>query len=79
MTVTVREFSPAGPCLVLGEFVKRSPKFIFFREWLGSTRYADRVSRVGGWKVTDGDYIHIEPCRSCRDHPKTSYPNGYEN
>ncbi len=79
MTITVREFSPAGPCLTLGEFVKRSPKFIFYRERLGGDRYAGRVSRVGGWKVTGADYIHIEPCRSCRDHPETSYPNGYEN
>ena len=79
MTKTVREFSAAGPCLTLGEFVKRSSKSIFYREWLGGNRYADRISRVGGWKVTRGDYIHTAPCRSCRDHPETSYPNGYEN
>ena len=20
---------------------------------------------------------HVEPCRSCEDHPQTTYPNGY--
>lgn len=81
MPKLVREFSPAGPCLTLGLFVKRTPKFIMFREWLGGDRYADKVSRVGGWKVEIRPkaraYIHTEPCPSCRDHPETSYPNGY--
>ncbi len=75
MTTTVREFSPAGPCLKLGEFVRRTAKTIVYREWLGGENFGDE-RRVGGWKV-QGDYIHTEPCRSCRDHPETSYPNGY--
>jgi|ETNvirnome_2_300_1030623.scaffolds.fasta_scaffold00547_13 hypothetical protein len=76
-TTLVREFSPAGPCLTLGKFVKRTEKFIFFCEWLGGDNFSDKVSRVGGWKVAGGSYIHIEPCISCRDHPATNYPNGY--
>ncbi len=74
---TVREFSAAGPCLVHGIFVKRTDKFIFFREWQGGDNYATKISRIGGWKVTEGDYVHTEPCRSCRDHTSTRYPNGY--
>ncbi len=76
MTTTVREFSPAGPCLTLGKFVRRTAKTIVYREWLGGDNYgAER--RVGGWKVLDGDYIHLEPRPSCRDHERTQYPNGY--
>ena len=75
MTTTVREFSPAGPCLKLGEFVRRTAKTIIYREWLGGENFGDE-HRVGGWKV-QGDYIHTKPCRPCRDHPETSYPNGY--
>lgn len=72
MAQTVRKFSSYGPCIILGEFVKRTPKFIFYRD-----RSDGKVKRVGGWKVTEGDYIHTEPCKSCRDHAATQYPNGY--
>ncbi len=75
---TVRESSRAGPCIILGEFVKRTPKFIFYID-RRHTGYDEppEIRRVGGWKVTEGDYIHTKPCHSCRDHAKTSYPNGY--
>ncbi len=80
MTQTVREFSPAGPCLTLGQFVRRTSKTIVYREWLGGDNYGQE-RRVGGWKVLQrGDsraYIHTEPCNSCRDHDRTQYPNGY--
>jgi len=75
----VREFSAAGPCIVMGKFVKRTSKFIMYNNWRGGDRYDSKVSRVGGWKVTEGDYIHTVPCKSCRDHAKTQYPNGYDN
>jgi len=76
MTTIVREFSSVGPCLTLGLFVKRTSKTIVYREWLGRDRFADKVSRVGGWKV-ERDYVHLKPCNRCRDHADTSYPNGY--
>ena len=80
MTQTVREFSTAGPCLTLGQFIRRTPKMIVYREWLGGNNYGDE-KRVGGWKVKEPDrgraYIHIEPCPSCCDHENTQYPNGY--
>ncbi len=76
MTATVREFSPAGPCLMLGALVKRTAKTITFTDRSDGT-----VQRRGGWKVQERDgrrgYIHTEPCHSCRDHIKTQYPNGY--
>jgi len=81
MTKLVREFSPIGPCLTLGRFVKRTEKTIFFHEWLGGERYAEKLSRRSGWKVEEKNgrrgYIHTEPCSSCRDHTHTQYPNGY--
>ena len=76
--ILVREFSPVGPCLTLGEFVRRTEHYVFYREWLGGDSFG-KVKRVGGWKVKKGDYVHTEACRSCRDHPETGYPNGYEN
>ncbi len=78
-TTLVREFSAAGPCLTLGLFVKRTAKYVMYREWLGGDRFADKISRIGGWKVTEGDYVHTEPCRSCQDHQNSQYPNGYED
>ena len=78
--ILVREFSACGPCLTLGEFVRRTAKTIVYREWRGGDCFG-KECRVGGWKVGErGDrraYIHIEPCRSCRDHAETQYPNGY--
>ena len=81
MTTIVREFSPVGPCLTLGEFVKRTRKFIFYRERHTGYGGEPEIRRVGGWKIGKrGDrrpYIHTEPCPSCRDHERTQYPNGY--
>lgn len=81
MTTIVREFSAAGPCLTLGQFIRRTAKTIVYREWLGGDQYG-KERRVGGWKVEQGDncrraYIHTEPCPSCKDHERTQYPNGY--
>ncbi len=75
MTI-VRDFSAAGPCITLGLFVKRTKKFIVYREWLGGDRYSDKLSRVGGHRVAL-DLVHTSPCPSCRDHAETQYPNGY--
>ncbi len=72
----VRDFSAIGPCLRLGLFVKRTPKFIFYRAWRGGDHYEEKVSRVGGYRV-ESNLVHTEACRSCRDHAETSYPNGY--
>ncbi len=80
MSALVREFSPAGPCLMLGQFVRRTAKTIVYREWLGGEHFGDE-RRVGGWKVKEAPsgraYIHTEPCHCCRDHDRTQYPNGY--
>lgn len=67
---TVREFSRCGPCIELGELVERTAKTISYR----IKDYG--IARRGGRAVKSG-LVHIEPCRSCRDHPETSYPNGY--
>ena len=67
---TVREFSGYGPCLTLGEFLARSPQSITFRDDRGRER------RRGGQAVAFGR-IHVEPCPSCLDHPRTHYPHGY--
>ncbi len=39
MTTLVREFSAAGPCLTLGQFVRRTAKTIVYREWLGGESF----------------------------------------
>lgn len=76
---TVREFSMAGPCLMLGEFVRETPEFFFYRDRFASLdphgTYRHKVSRI----KKRGLLVHVEPCASCRDHPKTHYPNGYDN
>jgi hypothetical protein len=71
MTQLVREFSAIGPCITLGQFVKRTEKFTVFRAWQGGSCFADTETRVSSSKV------HTEPCRSCRDHEATQYPHGY--
>ena len=71
-TKTVREFSAAGPCIVVGTFAGRTKNTVKYMNDDGKVR-----SR-GGWKVKgDRPYVHTEPCRSCRDHPETQYPHGY--
>lgn len=67
--VTVREFSPAGPCLTAGPLVRETAKFFVYRDDAGKER------RIG----KRGSLVHTEPCRCCRDHAASMYPNGYEN
>lgn len=76
MTAIVRKFSMAGPCLTLGRLVSETAHFYCYDEWRGGDKYEGR-KRVR--KRTEAHYsgAHIEPCSSCRDHPKTQYPDGY--
>ena len=69
---TVREFSAIGPCLTLGELMHRTASTVVFRLADGG------INRRGGYRVKSG-LVHTAPCRYCRDHPQTQYPNGYEN
>jgi hypothetical protein len=70
MNTKVREFSAAGPCITLGELIRITPRFFIYRDRDG------KECRKG----RDGHgLVHVEPCRSCRDHAETSYPHGYMN
>lgn len=69
---TAREFSTIGPCITLGEVISASESSVSFRDRDG------RKSRRFGERVRSG-LIHTTPCRSCRDHVQSQYPNGYEN
>jgi hypothetical protein len=70
MDKLVRRFSAIGPCLTEGRFVKETAKFVVFEEWHGGDRYSG-IKRIAKGRV------HTEPCRCCRDHSETMYPNGY--
>lgn len=65
----VREFNAAGPCITRGTLISESAAFYTFTPRYG----CDSPRRVSKSRA------HIEPCRSCRDHAETSYPNGYDN
>jgi len=67
----VREFSRCGPCLTLGALLYETPAFYCYAHHDGG------VKKIR--KRTEARYspAHIEPCPSCRDHPKTQYPDGY--
>ncbi len=68
MTSIVREFSPVGPCLILGELVRETACYYVFRD--RSENDVRRIAKKPG-------LVHLEPCVSCRDHPSTQYPDGY--
>lgn len=71
---TLREFSAAGPCLTLGRVVRETPNFWFYRKWRGGPDFDPAQTRAG--KIPGR---HTDPCPSCRDHPRTQYPNGYQD
>jgi hypothetical protein len=71
-TIFVREFSAAGPCIVLGELTSLTASTVVFRKRDGST------GKRGGYRLKAG-LIHTKPCRSCCDHAKSQYPRGYED
>ena len=73
MTKFVRNFSPAGPCIVQGALIRETAKFYIFadrfepgRERRLTKRTAEHYTRA-----------HVESCPSCMDHARTQYPNGY--
>ena len=72
----LRKFSPCGPCLTIGKLVRETAKFYMYRKWLGCSDdgyvYETEERRIG-----KSSLVHTEPCRCCRDHADTSYPNGY--
>lgn len=70
---TVREFSPCGPCIVLGDLVKETAQFYIFRD-----RFTGRDNqRIAKQTPSRWSRAHVIPCPSCRDHEKTQYPDGY--
>ena len=62
---TVRELSVAGPCTTLGLVLRETDRSISYRDRHGTLKFISRR-----WAV------HTEPCPSCSDHPKTTYPDG---
>ncbi len=69
--IIVRRFSPCGPCLTEGEFVRQTARFVVFNTWKGGDDYTGKQRRIAC------DAVHLEPCPSCRDHSRTQYPHGY--
>lgn len=65
MAKTVRVFSPCGPCITMGELIRKTESFFIYRD-----RH-DYERRISCTKA------HVEPCRCCRDHTETIYPHGY--
>jgi hypothetical protein len=64
MSVLVREASGFGPCAVLGPLVSETPsRYIYRRRADGPTAFAYKRSPA----------LHIEPCKSCPDHPASRY------
>jgi hypothetical protein len=72
----VREFSAAGPCLTLGRLTKTTAQFYCYEEWKGGNRY-EGAKRIRIHTEAHYSGAHIVPCRCCRDHEKTQYPDGY--
>ena len=74
---TIRRFSMAGPCITLGEVVRETEHFYFYR---GSrVAIAGDTSDILKVKKDGERLVHSIPCVSCRDHTQTQYPNGYED
>ena len=65
MSVIVREAGGfGGPCAVLGTFVSdTSTRYIYQRRPDGPISFASKRSPG----------LHIEPCKSCPDHPASRY------
>lgn len=64
----VRVFSMAGPCLTMYRLVKANRT-----TYKLAYRNGDGVSLENVHKGS----VHIAPCPSCTDHPRTQYPHGY--
>lgn len=69
----LRDFSAAGPCIPQGVVTNETATALEVTV-AGSVRKVLKRNR----RFQTG-LLHTEPCRSCRDHPQTQYPNGYEN
>ena len=71
-----RRSSPCGPCFVSsgvkssGRIVRQTAKFYVV---VGEIHQYAKERRVRK------DKVHLRPCPSCTDHPRTQYPRGYED
>lgn len=74
----VREFNSVGPCRILGRLVKETEQFYLYNEWLGGEHYG-ALKRVRKQTLAYHSGAHIEPCRSCRDHAETQYPQSQKD
>lgn len=75
---TVRRFSAAGPCLTLGEIVRETEHFYFYK--LRQFGYEPDPAVIVRKVKKDGErLVHSKPCVSCMDHAQTQYPRGYED
>lgn len=67
--LVVREFSRYGPCITIGPIVRETKSFFV----------VEVVNHHGPNKnkrLKKSNY-HNTPCKSCRDHHQTQYPDGY--
>jgi hypothetical protein len=65
---TVRERNGAGPCTLLGPVLRETDRNISYRDRRGTQKFISKR-----WMV------HTEPCLSCPDHPKTKYPDAFQD
>lgn len=79
----MRRFSAYGPCLVQGELLRDTAKFYVAVDMaIGAPVDTSAMSPELLKDLTHRyakDRHHVEPCRSCRDHAQTHYPNGYQD
>ena len=66
----VRTFSPCGPCITEGVFLRQTAKFYIFQKLKGG-------EPVEGERRISRSKAHVEPCTCCEDHERTVYPHGY--
>lgn len=73
---TVRKFSPVGPCITLGYLERETERFYVYTP--RGSLHGPRAGEPRTRRVAKRD-THIEPCRCCRDHEHTTYPDGYQD
>lgn len=72
----VRKMSFNGACSYKGILLRETSKFYVYAE---EAHWSDNPIEDFPQKRILKSNVHLEPCKSCSDHPQTYYPRGSEN
>lgn len=72
----VRKSFSGYPCLFKGVLIRETPQYYIYAE--NYHREGGDIANCKQFRIHKNN-AHLEPCKSCTDHPQTHYQTGFDN